>query len=192
MPEGRSPFLITAEEKQSLSKFYWQRKAIEEGDFLLSSGKRSHYYVDSRLVTTHPPALKLIAKIMSRGIASATAGAAFKLLAPVLSGVPVALAVSLVTGADLVFDRGAKKQHGKGRRFEGHFEKGDLLVLVDDLITTGTTLRSTIQAVREQGVKTESVFVVVDRLEGGRDLLEPLGTRVFSLLTIKELFEFKQ
>ena len=192
MSESRSPFLITAEEKQRLSEFYWQRKAIEEGDFLLASGKRSHYYVDSRLVTTHPPALKLIAEIMSRGIASATAGASFKLLAPVLSGVPVALAVGLVMGADLVFDRGTNKQHGKGKRFEGHLEKGNLLVLVDDLITAGTTLRATVQAVREEGARTDSAFVIVDRLEGGRDRLEPLGTRLFSLLTIQELFEYKQ
>ncbi len=70
MPDSAQNSLVTPEVKQRLCRIYWERKAIEEGDFLLASGKRSTYYVDSRLVTTHPPALKLIGEVISRGIAS--------------------------------------------------------------------------------------------------------------------------
>ena len=62
-------------------------------------------------------------------------------------------------------------------------------VLVDDLITAGSTLASTIQAVRAAGAETQAAFVVVDRLEGGRQSLESLGVTLTSLLTIKDLSE---
>ena len=55
MADPLATALISQEEKRKLAAFYWRRKAIEEGDFLLASGKRSRYYIDSRLVTTHPP-----------------------------------------------------------------------------------------------------------------------------------------
>lgn len=183
--------LATTEEKKQLCHFYWKQKAIEEGNFLLASGKQSNYYVDSRLVTTHPPALKLIGEIVSRGVTAIPHNSTQRLLAPVLSGVPVAVATGLITGLDVVFDRGEKKRHGKGKRFEGALETGDQLVLVDDLITAGSTLSSTIQAVRDAGAKTIAAFVVVDRLEGGRQLLESLGVTLTSLLTIQDLFTNK-
>lgn len=188
MPDSAQNSLVTTDEKKRLCRFYWERKAIEEGDFLLASGKRSHYYVDSRLVTTHPPALKLIGEVISRGIAAVPHDGPRRLLAPVLSGVPVAVAVGLASGLDVVFDRGQKKEHGKGRRFEGVFQKGDQLVLVDDLITAGSTLGSTIQAVRDAGAEAIAAFVVVDRLEGGRQSLQSLGVNLTSLLTIEDLF----
>ena len=67
-------------------------------------------------------------------------------------------------------------------------KKATKLVLVDDLITAGSTLGSTIQAVRAAGAETQAAFVVVDRLEGGRQLLESLGVTLTSLLTIEDLF----
>ncbi|MCZ6514746.1 MAG: orotate phosphoribosyltransferase [Acidobacteria bacterium] len=190
MADPSATSLISQEEKRKLAAFYWRRKAIEEGDFLLASGKRSRYYIDSRLVTTHPPALKLIAEILARGIPAAVSSP-FKLLAPVLSGVPVAIAVGLELGSDAVFDRGQKKAHGQGRRFEGILAKGDRLVLVDDLITAGSTLKGTVEAVRTEGAETREAFVVVDRLEGGRELLESLEIQLHTLITVKELFEYK-
>ncbi len=101
------------------------------------------------------------------------------------------MATGLITGLDIVFDRGGKKGHGKGKRFEGALETGDQLVLVDDLITAGSTLSSTIQAARDAGAETIAAFVVVDRLEGGRQLLESLGVALTSLLTIQDLFASK-
>ncbi len=99
MPDSAQNSLVTTDEKKRLCRFYWERKAIEEGDFLLASGKRSHYYVDSRLVTTHPPALKLIGEVISRGIAAVPHDGPRRLLAPVLSGVPVVVAVGTRTFA---------------------------------------------------------------------------------------------
>lgn len=119
---------LSPREKARLIRLFWERHAIETGSFVLTSGKRSDFYIDCRLITTHPVGLRMGARAMARVIRERKLGAC-KLLAPVLSGVPLAVAVGLLTHQEIVFDRGAPKGHAKARRFEGELQPSDEVVL---------------------------------------------------------------
>ncbi|MBI4482435.1 MAG: orotate phosphoribosyltransferase [Acidobacteria bacterium] len=181
---------LSPRQKARLVRLFWDRHAIETGSFVLTSGKKSHLYIDCRLITTHPTGLRLGARAMARVIQDRKLGGC-KLLAPVLSGVPLAVAVALLTGQEVVFDRGAPKHHAKARRFEGDLRPSDEVVLIDDLITVGSTFLSTIEALRKQRAEPRAALVLVDRQEGGEEKLRSVRVPLLSLLTAKDLLAGK-
>ena len=85
--------------------------------------------------------------------------------------------------------RKAPKEHGKGKQIEGGFKEGDSVVALDDVITTGGSTLKAIEAIENEGGKVEFVLVLVDRQEGGKEIIEESGYKVFSLFTRDELFK---
>ncbi len=174
--------------KDQLIEFYLERDAVAVGEFTLTSGRTSNLYIDGRLVTTYPPALRLIASAMAslikeRGLLPEGAN----LVAPVLSGIPVATALSLELNAPFIMDRGKAKGHGHGKRFEGAFTDSQHCLIVDDLITVGSSIAQTVEALQELGRRATDAVVVVDREEGGRESLAELGIRLHCLVTKNDL-----
>src|SRR5438093_5643572 len=140
--------------------------ALQFGTFTLASGKTSPYYVDIKKAITRPDLLRSIAKAMApyaRG-ASRIAGVE-------LGAVPIAAAVSLASGRPYVIVRQAAKEHGTRHDFEGELTRGDLVLFVEDGVTTGGTLRGAIDRLREHGAVVEDCVCVVDREDGGAILL---------------------
>ena len=156
--------------------------ALQFGTFTLASGKTSSYYVDIKKAITRPDLLRTIAKAMApyaRG-ASRIAGVE-------LGAVPIAAAVSLASGKPYVIVRKAAKEHGTRHDFEGELNRGDLVLFVEDVVTTGGTLRGAIDRLREHGAVVEDCVCVVDREEGGAILLAEIGVRLRALLRASEL-----
>lgn len=174
--------------KTQLARFYVSRNALSRGEYRLTGGRQSDYYIDGRLVTTHPPALDVATQcIISVMREYEVLNVVTKIVVPVLSGVTLGTALSLKTRLDLVMDRGVQKTHGMGRRFEGSISKEDSAVIVDDLLTSGTTLLQTIDGLIEREVRHDTVIVLVDRLEGGRECLEARGLRLISIITVGDI-----
>ena len=156
--------------------------ALQFGTFTLASGKTSSYYVDIKRAITRPDLLRTIAKAMApfaRG-ASRIAGVE-------LGAVPIAAAVSLATETPYIIVRKAAKEHGTKHEFEGEFNRGDRVLFVEDVVTTGGTLRGAIDRLREHGAVVEDCVCVVDREEGGAILLAEVGVRLHALLRASEL-----
>jgi orotate phosphoribosyltransferase len=104
----------------------------------------------------------------------------------------VAYAIAAAShGTGLALDafsvRKEPKSHGTGQQIEGNFRAGDEVVIVEDVITTGGSARKAISAVEEAGGRVAGVVAVVDREEGGREVLEREGRTVVSLATASEL-----
>ncbi|MBC7110410.1 MAG: orotate phosphoribosyltransferase [Archaeoglobi archaeon] len=138
--------------------------AIKFGDFLLRSGKRSHYYIDKYMFETDPEALRGIAEEIAKRIDPRD----FDRVAGVeLGGVPLAVAVSLKTGLKSLFIRKRQKEYGTANRIEGDFRSGMRILLVEDVVTTGGALLDAINIIEEAGGIVKKIFVVVDRMEGG-------------------------
>jgi len=154
--------------------------AYLEGDFILSSGRRSRYYLDKYLFSTDPVLLREIARALA-----AKLPAEFDRLAGVeLGAVPLATAVALETNKPFVIVRKEAKEHGTSKLFEGKLEKGEKLVLIEDVLTTAAQAISAASRLREFGAHVVKVLYVVDRLEGAAENLkkadlvaEPLFTR---------------
>jgi orotate phosphoribosyltransferase len=105
---------------------------------------------------------------------------------------PVSYAIAAASfGSDAPIDafsiRKEAKDHGTGRVIEGNFKPGDGVVIVEDVITSGASARRAAEAVEKAGGKVLGIVAVVDREEGGKDILEAVGRKVLALTTVTAL-----
>ena len=164
-------------------------KVAQEPIFKLSSGKLSRYYIDLKQITFYPQSLFILGKVMyerikafkPEGVGGLTLGAD-----------PIAYAISLFsyTQGDNIRPfvvRKEPKAHGMGRQVEGLLEAGSRVVVLEDVITTGTSALKAVEACRREGYEIIGVYAVVDREEGGRENLEKEGVKVYSLFKVSDL-----
>jgi orotate phosphoribosyltransferase len=146
--------------------------AYLEGDFVLSSGKRSRYYLDKWRFETNPDLLREIA----RGLAGLLPSPRPDRLAGIeLGGVPLAAALALETGIPYLIVRREAKGYGTGKEVEGLFNQGDRVALVEDVLTTAGQAISAAQRLAKLGLKVERVVYVIDREEGAESNLREAG-----------------
>jgi orotate phosphoribosyltransferase len=105
----------------------------------------------------------------------------------VLGAVPLAAAASLSGGLPFVIVRDEAKAYGTANRLEGTFEQGEVVCLVEDIVTSGGALVESISAVREAGLVVRTAVCVVDREEGGADALARLAVRLRPLFRAGDL-----
>jgi orotate phosphoribosyltransferase len=165
--------------------------SIQHGDFLLASGRHSNYYIDARRTTMSAEGLALVGRLGLSAIRDA--GWSPDAVGGLTLGAdPVAYAIAAASIANpppvnAFTIRKEPKAHGAGRQVEGNLQQGDRVVVVEDVITTGNSARWAIAAAEEAGAVVLGVLGVVDRLAGGRELLEADGRVVVVLTTIHHL-----
>jgi len=176
-----------------------REKSVSYGDFLLSSGARSKYYIDCRLTTLDSRGAWLVGQVMHELIRRKE-----KEISGKISGVggltmgadPVALATSMFSYftndkplLQTFSVRKAAKAHGQTRLIEGNFKAGDSVVVIDDVVTRGDSTLAAIDALLKEQAKIVFVAVLVDRQEGGRQKIEQLGYEVVSAYKKEELID---
>lgn len=149
-----------------------RKAAYLEGDFVLSSGKRSKYYLDKWRFETDPGLLREIAKALSDLLPSPPPD---RLAGVELGGVPLAAAVALETGIPYLIVRREAKEYGTGREVEGLMEEGERVVLVEDVLTTASQAISAAQRLTRLGLEVQRVVYVIDREEGAETNLREAG-----------------
>lgn len=140
--------------------------ALLEGDFVLSSGKRSNIYVDKYLFSTEPDLLR----DLGDALAAMLPNDVTRLAGVALGAVPLVVAVSLATGLPYVVVRKETKEYGTGRSVEGNLEEVDKVALIEDVVTTGTQAVEAAGRLEVSGVSVLGILAVLDRREGA---LEP-------------------
>ncbi len=170
-----------------------RERSLQRGQFVLSSGARSDYYIDGRLTTMSGEGQALIGAL---GL-ELLAGAGWEPTAVgglTLGADPVAYAIAHAAALagrrlDAFTVRKESKRHGAGRRIEGPVRAGQDVVVVEDVITTGASALRAIDALEELGARVLGVLVLVDREMGGPEALAERGYRVVSACTAAELLE---
>ena len=162
--------------------------AYLEGDFVLSSGARSHYYLDKFLFETEPRLLRTLGARIAREVAEHEPDAV-RLAGPELGAVVLAAAASLASDLPFVIVRKEAKKYGTAKRIEGAFEEGDCVCLVEDIVTSGGEAGSAVEAIREVGLVCRTAVCVVDREEGGADELARLAVRLRPLFRASDMLE---
>lgn len=158
--------------------------AILYGDFTLSSGRRSEYYIDIKKATTEPKVLGLIAEQMAKAVE----GEGLQRIAGVVLGsIPLAVALSLRTGIPFVMVRKEKKDHGTGKLIEGQLNPGERVLVVEDVITSAGSAIYAVETLRQAGASVDTVISVVDREEGGKDALRRIGVEMKALITASKI-----
>ena len=139
--------------------------ALLEGDFTLRSGKKSKFYFDKYLFETQPDVLEAMGQEIARRLPPGT----HRIAGPELGAVALAAAASLASRVPFFIVRNAKKDYGTAKTIEGKLEKGDNVVVVEDIVTTGGQVVEAIKNITAAGATVTKVIVALDRLEGGKD-----------------------
>jgi orotate phosphoribosyltransferase len=160
--------------------------AYLEGDFVLRSGRRSQYYLDKYRFETRPDLLGPLGERIA-AVAREFEPEAHRLAGPELGAVALAASASLASGLPFLIVRKEAKGYGTGNRLEGLFEEGELVCLVEDVVTSGGAAVEAIEALRGAGLRVGTAVCVVDREEGGADELARVGVRLRPLFRASTL-----
>lgn len=166
-------------------------RSFSRGQFILSSGKSSDFYIDARMTTMSPEGLSILGPLAIDVIRQA--GWNIDSVGGLTLGAdPLAYAISTSSNdfhplIRAFTVRKETKTHGQGKLIEGPFKKGDRVVVVEDVITTGSSAIQAISAVLAAEGSVSGVLTVVDREEGGVDTIQKAGYHVIALTTIQEL-----
>lgn len=154
-----------------------------EGDFILRSGKRSSYYLDKYLFETRPLILKALGEEFAKHVSADVtliAGAE-------LGGVALAAATAMQSGKNWIIVRNSKKDYGTSKMVEGVLKAGDVVLLVEDIATTGGQVLEAAKIIVEAGAKIKKIVAVIDRKQGARENIENAGFVFESILTKEDL-----
>lgn len=158
--------------------------ALLEGDFTLRSGRKSKYYLDKYLFETQPALLRELATRFARYVTDDVD----RIAGAELGGIALAAAASLATGKPFVIVRNSRKAgYGTGKLIEGKLERGERVLLVEDVATSGGQAIEACRTLVEAGVTVAAVVVTIDRQEGGREAIQAAGLRFEALFTTADL-----
>ena len=168
--------------------FLYKNNIIRFGNFTLASGKNSSYYVDLRLIPSYPHQFRKMIKNLQNLIVEKTGLNDFDCLASVPTGglvVTSALAIEIVK--PLIYVRSKPKEHGTAKSIEGKISAGMKVVMVDDVMTTGTSVLNGINQLKEAELLVSDLYVIINRLEGGDKALSDIGVQTHQLTDILEI-----
>ena len=158
-------------------------------DFVYASGMHSPIYTDLRQTISFPELRQAIAENLAALIkqefpeVTVIGGVA-------TAGIPHAAWVAQVMGLPMIYVRSKPKDHGKGRQIEGRVDANDHIVLIDDLISTGGSVLSAVQAVRKEGAQVDGVSSIFTYLLPDADEnFKKADTKFAPLLNYRELIE---
>ena len=168
--------------------FLHKNDIIKFGDFTLTSGKNSSYYIDLRLVPSYPHQFRKMVKNLQNLIIEKTGLDNFDSLASVpTGGLVVASALAIEVVKPLIYVRNKPKEHGTTKSIEGKTSAGMKVVMVDDVATTGTSVLNGIKQLKESGLLISDVYVIINRLEGADKALDDMGIQIHQLTDILEI-----
>jgi orotate phosphoribosyltransferase len=170
---------------ERIRELAYKTGALLFGDFTLQSGKKSDHYFDSKKLTLSPEGAYQVGK----AVFDELAGIDFDAIGGLAIGaVPIVTAVTLVSYQEgrqipAFIVRPQPKEHGTQGKIEGHLKEGSRVVIIDDVTTTGDSVMQAIKAVEAIHCKVVKVIAIVDRNEGGRELLK--GYNFSGLMTLE-------
>ncbi len=159
------------------------QSALLRGDFTLRSGRKSKYYLDKYLFETQPDILAAL----GRKFAEHVTDEVDRIAGAELGGIPLVTVTAMATGKPAVLIRNQKKGYGTAKQVEGKIEKGDRILIVEDIATTGGQVLEAAGVIQSLGATVVKIVAVIDRQEGARENIESGGYPFAALFTKADL-----
>lgn len=163
--------------------------AIQFGSFTLKSKAVSPIYVDLRLCISYP---KLLSSIGSH-LYKKMKGLNYDLLCGVpYTALPMATVISIQENIPMILRRKEIKNYGTKKRLEGVFEKEQTCLIIEDIITSGSSILETSVSLKEEGLQVKDAIVLIDREQGGSEKLKQNDIELHSVYTLREIMQTLQ
>jgi orotate phosphoribosyltransferase len=169
-------------------------KFTKKPTFKLASGRKSNFYFNCKPTTLSPEGMFLIGNLLYKLIKSEKRWKVKAVGGLTLGADPVATAIAYTSHLrgeplEAFVVRKAPKEHGTMQWIEGNVKKGDKVLIVEDVITTGNSIITAIKRSKECGLRVMGALALIDRQEGGKEAVEALGIPFRALLTKEEIFK---
>jgi len=170
--------------------FLFKNNIIKFGNFTLSSGKKSSYYIDLRLVPSFPHQFRKMIKNLQKLIIEKIGLDNFDSLVSIpTGGLIIGSALAIETVKPLIYVRNKPKEHGTTKSIEGKISSDMQVMMIDDIATTGTSVLNGIKQLKAEGLSISNACVIINRLEGADKILNSVGVTLHQLTDILEITE---
>ena len=170
--------------------FLFKNNIIKFGNFTLSSGKKSSYYIDLRLVPSFPHQFRKMIKNLQKLIIERIGLDNFDSLVSIpTGGLIIGSALAMETVKPLIYVRNKPKDYGTAKSLEGKILSGMQVMMIDDIATTGTSVLNGIKQLKAEGLLISNACVIINRLEGADKILNSVGVTLHQLTDILEITE---
>ncbi len=172
--------------RESLVNRLFDIGAIKFGSFTLKSGLVSPFYIDLRPIVSYPDILSQLSELLWEQLQNYE----YDYICGVpYSGLSFASATSILHDVPMLIKRKERKKYGTKQLVEGSQSPGDQVVLIEDVVSSGASLLETIQDMQDERLDISGILVVIDREQGGTELLRSSGYKLTSLFTVHQMLD---
>ncbi|XP_044522665.1 uridine 5'-monophosphate synthase [Gracilinanus agilis] len=178
----------TAEVLAPLVTALYEAQAFKFGNFLLKSGLSSPIYVDLRGIVSRPQLLTQVANILFE--TAQNAGLSFNTVCGVpYTALPLATVICSTNQIPMLIRRKETKDYGTKRLIEGTINPGETCLIIEDVVTSGSSVWETVEVLQKEGLKVTDAIVLLDREQGGKAKLQERGIHLHSVCTLSKILE---
>lgn len=160
--------------------------AVKFGFFTLKSGQTSKIYLDLRQIVSYPDVLKAVSDAIWQTVQHCKADV---ICGVPYTALPIATCISLKHNIPMIMRRKEKKAYGTKQQIEGKFESGQTCLVIEDVVTTGSSVIETIADLTEAGLKVHDAAVLINREKNGKENLLQHHCQLHSALTLSDILK---